>query len=186
MSALLGQASSTGKSKNQIQTVFNLHLTSRGATREEIKRINETINELVSRASIKQEDMSDKIALLKKLEIKFHQLVEMRKVFAFFDPRTLYKREKEIKDVVGLQNHENRRARAQQQSEAQAAKTLQRIEKKKQLRVVKNIRNVERSTKPELEVQTSETVKTPPEVEEMRKYLGQMPENFENDMFKHY
>ena len=116
--------------------------------------------------------MSDKIALLKKLEIKFHQLVEMRKVFAFFDPRTLYKREKEIKDVVGLQNHENRRARAQQQSEAQAAKTLQRIEKKKQLRVVKNIRNVERSTKPELEVQTSETVKTPPEVEEMRKYLG--------------
>ena len=70
--------------------------------------------------------------------------------------------------------------------EAQAAKTLQRIEKKKQLRVVKNIRNVERSNKPELQIQTSETVKTPPEVEEMRKYLGQMPENFENDMFKHH
>ena len=70
--------------------------------------------------------------------------------------------------------------------EAQAAKTLQKIEKKKQLRVVKNIRNVERSNKPELQIQTSETVKTPPEVEEMRKYLGQMPENFENDMFKHH
>ena len=45
--------------------------------------------------------MSDKISLLKKLEIKFHQLVEMRKVFDFFDPRTLYKREKEIKDRIG-------------------------------------------------------------------------------------
>ena len=44
---------------------------------------------------------------------------------------------------------------------------------------------VERSKKPELKIKTNETVKTPPEVEEMRKYLGQMPENFEADMFKH-
>ena len=52
-----------------------------GATREDLKRINETINELVSRASVKQEDMTDKIGLLKKLEIKFHQLIELRTVF---------------------------------------------------------------------------------------------------------
>ena len=44
--------------------------------------------------------MTDKIALLKKIEIKFQHLVEMRKVFAFFDGRSLLKREKEIKDKL--------------------------------------------------------------------------------------
>lgn len=60
-----------------------------GASNTEIKRINETINELVSRAGIKQEDMSNKIELLKKIEYKFQNLVEMRKVFQFFDSKTL-------------------------------------------------------------------------------------------------
>lgn len=184
--SLLSQgASSTNKSKNQTQTVFNLHLTSLGATRDEIKRINETINELVSRAQIKQEDMTDKISLLKKLEIKFHQLVEMRKVFDFFDPNILAKQEKKIRDIIFQRNYENRQKRAKQFEIAQAAKTLQKIEKKKQLKVVKNIRNAERSKKPELEAPTTETQKTPPAKKEFRKYLGQMPENFENEMFKH-
>ena len=80
-----------------------------GATNSEIKRINETINELVNRAQIKQEDMSDRISLLKKIEVKFQHLVEMRKVFSFFDPQTLYKREKEIKDKISADNHEARR-----------------------------------------------------------------------------
>ena len=130
--SLLGQvASATNKSKNQTQTVFNLHLTSMGATRDEIKRINETINELVARAQIKQEDMTDKISLLKKLEIKFHQLVEMRKVFDFFDPNILAKQEKKIRDIISLRNYENRQKRAKQLKIAQDAKTLQKIEKKK-------------------------------------------------------
>ena len=51
---------------------------SMGASVAEVKRINETINELVRRAEIKQEDMSNKIALLKKIEVKFQNLVEMR------------------------------------------------------------------------------------------------------------
>ena len=106
--ALLGQVAPSNKGKNQTQAVFNQHLASLGATREETKRINETINELVARAQIKQEDMTDKISLLKKLEIKFHQLVEMRKVFDFFDPRILAKQEKEIRDIISLRNHKNR------------------------------------------------------------------------------
>lgn len=81
-----------------MQSPFALHLTSLGATRDEIKRINETLSKLVSHAQIKQEDMNDKVSLLKKLEIKFHQLVEMRKVFEFFDEKTLHKWEKAIKD----------------------------------------------------------------------------------------
>lgn len=183
MSSLIGQVS-INKNKNQIQLVFNQHLASLGASRDEIKRINDSINDLVNKANIKQEDMSDKISLLKKLEMKFHQLVEMRKVFEFFDSKTLLKKEKEIKDIINLQNHDKRTLRAQKLQEAQAAMTLQKIEKKKSLKVSKNIRNVERSKKPELKIQKDDKVKTPPEVEEMRKYLGQMDEDFEAAMFK--
>ncbi len=42
-----------------------------GASNAEIKRINDSINELVKRAQIKQEDMGNKIELLKKIEYKF-------------------------------------------------------------------------------------------------------------------
>ncbi len=82
-----------------------------GASNSEIKRINETINDLVSRAQIKQEDMTDKISLLKKIEVKFQHLVEMRKVFSFFDPDTLYKREKEIRDRISKESLTNRQKR---------------------------------------------------------------------------
>ena len=75
--------------------------------------------------------MTDKISLLKKLEIKFHQLVEMRKVFDFFDPNILAKQEKKIRDIIFQRNYENRQKRAKQFEIAQAAKTLQKIEKKK-------------------------------------------------------
>lgn len=99
-------------------SVFALHLMTMGATREEIKRINETLSELVSRAQIKQEDMSDKISLLKKLEIKFHKLVELRRVFDFFDQKTLHSKEKQIKDRIsqeGMINRQNRQEMLEEQ-----------------------------------------------------------------------
>ena len=80
-----------------------------GATREEIKGINDTINNLIENAKDKQEDMSEKlgpgkylsetemITQLKKVEIKFHELADLRKVFNFFDPNSLRTNELEIK-----------------------------------------------------------------------------------------
>ena len=44
-----------------------------------------TQSTLLSTCNIKQEDMSDKIALLKKVELKFQSLMDMRKVFNHFD-----------------------------------------------------------------------------------------------------
>ena len=128
--------------------------------------------------------MTDKIGLLKKLEIKFQHLVEMRKVFAFFDSRTLLAREKEIKDKVSQENWDARRLRDEEAFQAQSLKTLQKIEGKKNLKVSKNIRMTQRSKKPELKIQNTVKDKDPPEVEEMRRYLGQMPENWEAEMFK--
>ena len=39
--------------------------------------------------SVKQENMGDKIALLKRIEIKFNEMVELRKVFGFFNEKGL-------------------------------------------------------------------------------------------------
>ena len=50
-------------------SVFNDYLFANGATKEDVKRIKELINQLVTRSQIKQEDMSDKVGLLKKVEI---------------------------------------------------------------------------------------------------------------------
>jgi len=78
--------------------------------------------------------------------------MELRKVFSFFESKSLLKREKDIKDQI---NHDNRLARqAQEQSawEMQAAKTLEKISKKKDLGAVKTIRNVERSKKNEVKI----------------------------------
>lgn len=53
-----------------------------------------------------------------------------------------------------------------------------RIDYKKNLQVPRNIRNVARSKKPLVNFEPEDKVKTPPEVEEMRKYLGIAPDEW--------
>jgi len=53
-----------------------------------------------------------------------------------------------------------------------------RIKVKKNLVVAKNIRTTFRSRKPEHNVKKEETVKVPPEVEEMKRYLGIVPDDW--------
>lgn len=86
----------SGKGSIQ-QIALNAHLQSLGATKEEIKGINDSINRLVKISQVKQENMGDKIALLKRIEIKFNDMVELRKVFKWFDPDGLSSQEHRIK-----------------------------------------------------------------------------------------
>jgi len=64
-------------------------LQSLGATKEEIKGLNDSINQLVKVSQVKQENMGDKIALFKRIELKFNVMVELRKVFGWFDQEGL-------------------------------------------------------------------------------------------------
>lgn len=43
----------------------------KGASNAEIKRINDALDDLVKKAGIKVEDKSNKISLLRKIEVKF-------------------------------------------------------------------------------------------------------------------
>jgi len=68
MSLTLGQPMVKNVKVTQ-SSVFNDYMFANGATKEDVKRIKELINQLVARSQIKQEDMSDKVGLLKKVEI---------------------------------------------------------------------------------------------------------------------
>ena len=57
-------------------------------------------------------------------------------------------------------------------------KKWEQIERKKNLVVTKTIRMTARSARPQLNISKKETVKLPPEVEEMRRYLGIVPEDW--------
>ena len=87
--------------KGIAQTAFNSYLIANQASREEVKNINDTIMSLIEKTRDKQEDIGEKfggakylselemIAQLKKVEIKFHEMVERRKIFGFFDSNSL-------------------------------------------------------------------------------------------------
>jgi len=48
--------------------------------------------------------------------------------------------------------------------------------------VAKNIRDTQRSKKPVLNIKTTTTVKAPPEIEEMRRYLGIVPDDWNTNV----
>ena len=75
-----------------------------GATREEIKSINDSVNQLVKVSQVKREDnVGDKIAMLKRVEIKFNEMVELRKVFGFFNAEGLAEQEQSMRQKARLE-----------------------------------------------------------------------------------
>jgi len=68
------------------------------------------------------ENSSNKLALLKKIQLKLEKLMEKRKVFAFFDPDLLFKKEKEVKDTISGANQKKNIRHAQQATDAAEAK----------------------------------------------------------------
>ena len=130
------------------------------------------------------ENSSNKLALLKKIQLKLEKLMEKRKVFAFFDPDLLFKKEKEVKDTISGANQKKNIRHAQQATDAAEAKAQQKIDKKKNLKVSKTVRMTIRSNKPELEILKKDVVETAPEILEMRRYIGSMTDVWEQEMFK--
>ena len=65
---------------------------------------------------------------------------------------------------------------------AKKKKNQETIERKKIMVVSKPIRMTARSARPQLNISKKETVKLPPEVEEMRRYLGIVPEDWTTGM----
>mmetsp|Transcript_10831 Transcript_10831/g.13631 ORF Transcript_10831/g.13631 Transcript_10831/m.13631 type:complete len:150 (+) Transcript_10831:2274-2723(+) len=125
------------------------------------------------------------ITALKKVEIKFQELVEKRKVFNFFDEGSLKSHEARIKserDELKIKNQIDKMKRLQERNQE---KLQSRIDAKQKLVVTKNIRDTIRSRKPDLNIKKNETIKVPPEVEEMRRYLGIVPDDWNISATQH-
>ena len=77
--------SRSNRSKQQIAFVNQLQQW--GAKPEEIKKIEQTIATLVRKAEVRQqqEGTNDQLLLLQKVEIRLHELVELRKAFNHHD-----------------------------------------------------------------------------------------------------
>ena len=173
------------------QTAFNQHLFANGATRDDVKSINDTIMELIDKARDKQEDIGDRegrgkvmtelemINALKRVELKFQDLLEKRQVFKFFKEEELKLHEIEIKRVKNAKKTQLQKDRLVFEKEQYKFNLQKRIDAKKNLVVAKHIRAVERSRKPEHKAKKVVERTLPPEVEEMRKYLGILPDEWD-------
>lgn len=61
-----------------------MQLVEKSASKEQIKKINDYLDRLTGLVGIKHEESGDFIELLKKVEIKMHELTEQRMAFKFF------------------------------------------------------------------------------------------------------
>lgn len=90
---------------------FNMRLLEKKANRDQINKINQYITELVGYSGIKQEDMSDKFNLLKKVEIKLHSMYEFRKIYEVHSAKEMHDEEKKIANETSkVAKQENRDA----------------------------------------------------------------------------
>ena len=158
---------------------FNGYLAQYGMTPENIREVEQKIKHMFKTAKIKETDSPNMIELLKKVEINLHELVERRQIHAFFDLKTLAKKEKEV--------HDNRKEISKRQKkdlkseeELRSKEALKELmEQRRNLVIHKSIRDSKRSTKPTLRPKNVETVKTPREIEELRTYLGFAPNEWQ-------
>ena len=158
-----------------------------------MKNINETILKLIEMAKNQEEEIGGKdrevktnrvmtefemLSQLKRVELRFQDQIETRKVLNFFDPNNLKKFEAYIKRLRIVQRNKTILAKMMEDERRKAANLQKRIDTKRNLVVAKHIRATQRSRKVELITDDKEEQKQPPEVEEMRKYLGIVPEEW--------
>ena len=139
--------------KNIQQSAFDIEMVRLGATNDERRKLNDSINKLVELAEVKTDASHDKIQLLKKVEIAFHNLVEKRVVFDFFDHGRLHEKEKQRKKEEGDLQRDRMTLNLAKLDEDKKMKIQARIENKKNLVVSRSVRTTFRSKKPPVNVE---------------------------------
>ena len=123
-------------------------------------------------AEVKQEDMSDKIELLKKVEITFHELYERRHVYAHADAGSLKNKE----TALHIKRRGDRtKHKIDQQAKFAEEKRKQMQEKqmkRDQLITFATKKQSHRSTKPALNMKKKEHVKVNAEEQDIINYIG--------------
>jgi hypothetical protein len=103
-----------------------------GATKEEVDRVNQSLNKMLEAAEIKQEDMTDTISLLRKFEMKFNDLCEFRERETEGGTGGRYAEIKEIEDdLAKLRKEAKQRKKMADEKDKQDMNRLKMEEKAK-------------------------------------------------------
>ena len=165
---------------------FNTRLAEQGATREQIKQINGYVTDLVKHADIKQEDMSDKFSLLKKVEIKLHTLYQLRQVYEFYDQGGMKDLEKTILSKTAKTIKENSKAEAarlqDERNEERARLIKARLDKPKAFGKI----DMMRSEKSPPKTNVRKRIDVPEEVQLQRRFLDLVTDDHPEFMNDNY
>ena len=142
----------------------------------------------MNHVKIKQEDMSDKFGLLRRVETILHNLYESRSIFVLWDQtegdNTMQQVEKKIladtvKDLKAIET--------EKRNEAEAKLRIERTEKIKQRinrpQIVGRRDNV-RSEKEKLKGGKKKSVYVPKEVKDMRRFLAVVTDDYPEHMME--
>ena len=165
-------SSGTTSATNVPQSALNIFILKNGGNKADVDQINNLMNLLMERASIKIDEDGDRVNPMRKLEIKFYELFEKRTEMMKTHGAEIAKRELELKNLASKAKIEQKRAN---EIELQRLKQ-DKIEKTNQARnpslFFKGRRDYRRSKKPVFnhKVVVKEVINQ--DVADMLKFLG--------------
>ena len=93
-------SSGSNSETNVPQSALNLFIFKNGGNKVDVDQINNLMNLLMEKASIKMDDDGDRVNAMRKLEIKFHELQEKRAEMIKTHGPEIAKREIELKNLA--------------------------------------------------------------------------------------
>lgn len=167
----------TIQKKNQ-PSALTKYLFDIGATKEEVDNINSSLIKMLESADIKQEDMTDTIQLLRKFEIKFYELCEVR------DNAIAQGTQQKITEIIEEENRLAKQRRLDKMAERSAladfnkqkkdAEMAEKTKKRNELLVIAGKRDNARSTKPQLDNKKVEKPVINQDEADMNLYVGDL------------
>lgn len=101
-----------------------------GATKDQINKLSNLISYFCEKAGIKHEDQSDKIEMLRKIELKLNFLVEAREHNLLGNKKKdLEEKEKELHNYRKAENIKKKKAKEDELIEDRQRKNMERIRK---------------------------------------------------------
>ncbi|CDW82053.1 UNKNOWN [Stylonychia lemnae] len=144
-----------------------------GCSKEQITKLSTLISQLLEKAGIKQEDQSDKIEMLRKIDYKLEQLVEVREyIHQGEKKKELEDKEKELHMIRKEENIKKKKAIEDKKLEEGQRKNRERIRKQEQFKIFRGRKEMQRAKKADLKPKEKNDDKPSQEVLDQQRYLG--------------
>eukprot|EP00347_Sterkiella_histriomuscorum_P006295 403353317 len=142
-------------------------------SKEQINKLSSLISSVLEKVGIKQEDQSDKLEMLRKIDHKLDYLVEAKEHIANGPKRKdLEKKEQELHNQRKAERIERKKVQEQLLQEERQTKNMARIKKQDEFKIFQGKRDMQRARKPDLKPKERNEVKTSEEIIDQFRYIG--------------